>query len=790
MKMKMKILNFKITTLGFAVSVCLALVTAVVVATTLITVRGINDLGSSWIQFESGPEQKNEHLQELEAAIGYGGVIHQFKNYILRQERMRSVEFQSKMRAATAALKAYQAVGANAKERAALRILGDTLTAYDDALAVVKKLSAEGKGPREIDKLIKIDDVPAIKAIATLEKELYKERHNGIEIVYKSVDRLTNFATYGAIVIGLLLTSLLIFVCWFASFRLSRPLRAMVSTMAHLADGDRVVEVPAADHDDEIGEMAKALQVFKENKDELVRNKDMLTKQSALLESTMRHMDQGIIVFDADFKILAANARVAQVIDMPQSLFEVGQDFRNIIYETAGRGDYGPGDPKGVAEQIFKLVQTRKQVQTDRRLPDGRIIAVRQHPLPEGGAVITYSDITENILTRDRLGRTQKMEAVGLLAGNIAHEFNNLLTSISGFTRMAMKKPDDAERVHDCLEEVIAAADRAADVTGQMLSFSSDRRSKSAVVDAGGVVLGLEKMLRMSVESTVDLRIDASGGAADGEAPVAANIEVDSTRLAQSLLNLVINGCHAMPQGGELSLGFSVVDVDLPKIVSHGDTLDPGRYVCYSVTDTGIGIDPDIVGKIFDPFFTMKDETKGTGLGLAYVYGTISQANGGIDVESKPGEGTRFTLYLPVTDKEIEEEELDLGDGAARKKLEATVLVAEDDPQLREYLRLGLEDMGLTVLTAPDGVEAERLYNEQAESIDLLITDVVMPCKTGVKLVESLQADYPDLRTIFITGYAPELSDHMSTLNESATVLSKPFTPEALIETLRNKLDA
>lgn len=774
--------NPKITTLGLAASACLALVTAVVIVTTLITVRGINDLGNSWVDFESGPARKIGYLQELNAAIGYGGMIHQFKNYVLRRERSRIVKVQTKLRAATVALTAYRAVGVNAKESAALETLTATLVAYVDALAAAEKLAADGKGPQAIDKVIKIDDAPALAAIATLNGELVKARRSSSANVYGAVERLSKFATSAAIVVGAMLIALLIFLIWFAAFRLGRPLRAMVDVMGRLAGGDLDVDVPAVGRRDEIGEMARTVQVFKDNKVELVRQQNHLAEQTELLGSILRHMDQGVIAYDEELVIQASNPRLAKIVDMPQALFEVGADFRDVIRATAERGDYGPGDTEILVERRLELARSGEPVPVDRHLPDGRIISVRQHPLPRGGAVISYSDITEDIATQDRLSRVQKMEAVGLLAGNIAHEFNNLLTSISGFTRMALKKLDDPARVEECLGEVVTAAERAAEVTTQMLNFSGDRGTKREVVDAGGVIQKLEKMLQMSVDSTIDLIVEVSNEK--------ANIEVDLASLSQTLLNLVINGRHAMPQGGRLLIGFHVTEADRPMTMSHGNTLDPGRYVCFTVTDTGIGIEANILGKIFDPFFTKRDQGKGTGLGLSYVYGTISKAGGAIDVKSKPGQGTCFTLYLPVTDKEPEEDRTGNGDVPVSEKIDATVLVAEDDPQLREYLRLGLEDAGMTVLTAPDGAAAERLYDEQAEHIDLLITDVVMPRKSGVKLVESLSAKHPDLRAIFITGYAPELSDHLDGLNESATVLFKPFTPEALIELLRKKLAA
>ncbi len=266
--------NFKITTLGLAASACLVLVTAAVIVTSVMTVRGINDLGNTWRDFESGPAKKIGYLQELNAAIGYGGMIHQFKNYVLRQDRSRIVKVQTKVRAATVALTAYRAVGISAKEGEALKTIAATIAKYADALASAEKLTAQGAGPRAVDKAIKINDGPALKAIATLNQELVKARASSSQSVYGAVNWLSKFATLVALAVGIMLTVFLIFMVWFTSFRLGRPLRAMVDAMTRLAGGDHEVDVPALGRGDEIGEMAQTVQVFKDNALEVKRLED------------------------------------------------------------------------------------------------------------------------------------------------------------------------------------------------------------------------------------------------------------------------------------------------------------------------------------------------------------------------------------------------------------------------------------------------------------------------------------------------------------------------------------
>lgn len=263
--------NLKIVTLGWAASVFLAVVAVAVIATSVVTVRGTNDIGSSWEQFDKGPAKKTEYLQQLSASIGYGGMIHQFKNYILRQDRGRIVKVQSKVRSATVALTAYRSVGVNDNEAQALKTIGETIIQYADALAVAERMAAQGADPQTVDKAIKISDGPALQAIETLKQELLQARQTNSSSVYGSVEWLSQFSTFVGIAVGALSTALVIFLVWFTSIRLGRPLRAMVNAMAGLAGGDLEVEVPAVGRRDEIGEMASTVQVFKDNALEVKR---------------------------------------------------------------------------------------------------------------------------------------------------------------------------------------------------------------------------------------------------------------------------------------------------------------------------------------------------------------------------------------------------------------------------------------------------------------------------------------------------------------------------------------
>ena len=269
-------INFKIRTLGNGISILLALSVVAVIGSSMVTINGNNTVGETWRSFESGPAKKTGYLQDLSAAIGYGGMIHQFKNYVLRQDRPRIVKTQAKVRAATVALTAYRAVGVNEAENKALKAIGGVIAQYADALAVAEKLAAQGKTSREVDKAIKISDKPAIKGIVVLNGELVKAREASSTKVYAAVDQISAFTKGSTISVGLVLGMLVAVMVWFTTFRLGRPLDEMTGAMGELAAGDKTVEIPATDRTDEIGEMAAAVQIFKEN---MIKNDEMAERQ-------------------------------------------------------------------------------------------------------------------------------------------------------------------------------------------------------------------------------------------------------------------------------------------------------------------------------------------------------------------------------------------------------------------------------------------------------------------------------------------------------------------------------
>ncbi len=411
-----------------------------------------------------------------------------------------------------------------------------------------------------------------------------------------------------------------------------------------------------------------------------------------------------------------------------------------------------------------------------------RELEVGIHPFAvEGEAAwfLVLTDITGRKQAERAIQQAQKMQAIGQLAGGIAHEFNNMLTAIGGFAQMARRAPQDRSRVEQCLTEIVKATDRASGLTAQLLSFGRPGQTDAArPVRVGAVIDDLRRFLGPTLGERHPLRIEGAGGG--------AVVTIDPALLHQSLLNLVLNARDAMPEGGPIAIAVERTD-DLGVIIT--------------VADTGCGIDPAVIDRIFEPFFTTKEPGAGTGLGLALVYSTVARAGGDVEVDTELGRGTVFTLRLPTEDV-AEPQDADvpgLDDAflldAADDEMEglsmaATVLLVEDEAQVRDFIRLTLEDMGMRVVCAADGTEALRAYADHGGAFDLLVTDLVMPQVGGASVARALRRENPDLPTVLMSGYPPETESLDDLLADPKSggrrivFLRKPINPDELADTI------
>jgi PAS domain S-box-containing protein len=386
-------------------------------------------------------------------------------------------------------------------------------------------------------------------------------------------------------------------------------------------------------------------------------------------------------------------------------------------------------------------------------------------------------DISEKKNLEAQLFQAQKMEAVGLLAGGVAHDFNNILTVIVGYGSLLLKKTEIDSAARGYVEQVLAAAERAANLTRNLLAFSRKQIINPKPVRLSEVVKHLEKILARVIGEDIELRVF--------HAPREASVMTDAGQIDQVLMNLATNARDAMPDGGMLIIETDLVEFDEDYVRRHVFA-KPGKYMLISVTDTGNGMDATTKGKIFEPFYTTKDIGKGTGLGLAMVYGIIKQHNGYINVYSEPGKGTTFKIYLPVVEQEAEKlvtAVLPPVTGGTE-----TILLAEDAVMVRDLAKKILEEYGYHVIIAEDGSAAVETYKAHPE-IALLILDVIMPGKNGKEVYLEVRNLRPDIKVLFMSGYTANIIHKKGILDSGTEFISKPFSPNAFLRKVREVLN-
>lgn len=390
----------------------------------------------------------------------------------------------------------------------------------------------------------------------------------------------------------------------------------------------------------------------------------------------------------------------------------------------------------------------------------------------------TARDQTEKRLLKEQLLHAQKMEAVGRLAGGVAHDFNNLLTAILGFAEMAVDQLPEDDPAREDIAHIVHAGNSATALTRQLLAFSRKQILTPRILDLNALVTGMLPMLGRLIGEHVELQTDLDDGI--------MRISADASQIEHVIMNLAVNARDAMLKGGVLRLATDMVDLDAAFLPSH-DCAGVGRYVRLTLTDTGVGMSADVMAHLFEPFFTTKERGKGTGLGLATVYGIVQQSGGCVSVDSTEGAGSVFAVHFPA----VEGEEIPVSDSARAADLTGveTIMLVEDQAEVRQVVSQILMRHGYVVVEACDGASALALLQTRTEAVDLILTDMVMPGMNGRELIDRLDERHRGIRVLFMSGYTDDEIVKHGALHPDMNFLHKPFRAEQLLSRVRDILD-
>ncbi len=392
----------------------------------------------------------------------------------------------------------------------------------------------------------------------------------------------------------------------------------------------------------------------------------------------------------------------------------------------------------------------------------------------------TVEDISERKKLEEQLRHSQKMEGIGTLAGGIAHDFNNILTAIIGYGGLAQRNVKNDPTTEGYIQQVLDAADRAGDLTKRLLAFSRKQVIEPVLADLNEIVRNIEKMLRRIMTEDIELSTVLSAG----EIPVI----VDIGQIEQVLMNLVANARDAMSEGGHLIIQTDSVNIDGSYAEAHIFE-NMGMHAVLTVSDTGIGMDQGTKENIFEPFFTTKGKGKGTGLGLSMVYGIIRQHNGNINVYSEVGKGTTFRIYLPMAQAKAKIESISKPIQTLAGGKGETILIAEDEPQVREMMMTLLQNNGYKIIESVNGADAIRKFKENRGTVSIVLLDVIMPVKNGREAYDEIKGIEPGVKAIFMSGYTDEIISKNGILEDGFEFISKPINSDTLMRKIREVLD-
>ena len=521
------------------------------------------------------------------------------------------------------------------------------------------------------------------------------------------------------------------------------------------------------------------LVIVNRNITERKRAEEALVRSEASFRSVVEDAPYGIYRASPEGKLLRINPALQKMLGYEQADTLMGKDLAAEIFRHEG-------EFRRLTETLTRANEL-KDVETEWTKQDGTHITVRcsgRRVNSEESGELAYfevfaEDVSQKRVLERQLRMAQRMEAIGRLSGGIAHDFNNLLGVIIGYSGLLKKALTGSPALFEHALEIEKAGRRAASLTKQLLAFSRQQVMTPTVLNLNALAADMEKMLPRLLGEDVEVTLELD--------PALGNVKADQSQIEQVIMNLAVNARDAMPSGGKLKLTTANAEMDESYTRKHPGSR-VGSYVVMAVSDSGMGIDPDTLTHIFEPFFTTKDVGKGTGLGLATVYGIVKQSNGYIWVDSVPGKGATFEIYLPrhMGEATVEAEQ---HDPAVKSQGHETILLAEDSEPLRKLAQGFLEDDGFRVISAGSGEEALQVAAKFGGPIDLLLTDVVMPGMNGRILAENFLARHPGMKVLYMSGYTDSFIAGHGVLEPGTHLLHKPFSEEVLIQKVREVID-
>lgn len=527
----------------------------------------------------------------------------------------------------------------------------------------------------------------------------------------------------------------------------------------------RYSDIVASKLEEKVRELAKARAIISES-EECYRN----------LFSSLRDV---ILTADTERKIMSGNQPALRDV-FGYELEEIISRNSRLLYEDDDNYNLVGKKVKEMSELDARVIAEAKCMTKSGRIFTAEI-SLQKLKSNKGeylGYIAIIKDITEKKKLEENYLHAQKMESIGILASGIAHDFNNILSVIIGFGHLALMDVSEKENQRQNIENLLEAADRATYLTKDLLLFSRKQPGERHPVDLNKIILNLEKFLQRVIGAETDFKTVICKHA--------LRIFADSHQLEQVLMNLATNARDAMSEGGCFTVKTEVISIDEAFIAAYGYG-KAGPYAVISVSDTGSGMDETTLNKIFDPFFTTKQIGKGTGLGLSVVFGIIKQHEGFINVESKPGQGTTFRIYLPIIEASATEEIKPYQEEIPARGTE-TILLAEDNEAVRKLSYTVLNQFGYTVIEAVDGRDALKKFSENKDAIQLLLFDLIMPKMNGKDAYDEIKKIKSDVKVIFVSGYAPDIVQQKTVL-DNAFLLYKPVSPLALLRKIRSVLD-